>query len=140
MDDDAVLLAADGALLTSTDSGRTWTDLGTPGLYDIAVHPADPATLVGTTEAGPRSSAPTAAGLSPRSRAPVLGLLTWADTGLYGITPTGTARAFSVSSDADLTFTDRKPSPHERDDRTDGRADLPDGPGHPPVYRKMYRP
>lgn len=31
------LNAADGRLLRSDDDGATWTDLGVPGLYDLAI-------------------------------------------------------------------------------------------------------
>ena len=44
--------AHDGRLLRSEDAGLTWTDLGTPPLFDLAVDPSDAAVVVATTEEG----------------------------------------------------------------------------------------
>lgn len=48
----ACLNVHDGRLLRPDDDGATWTDLGVPGLYDVAISPADPSIIVGTTENG----------------------------------------------------------------------------------------
>ena len=56
------IASAENALLRSDDGGSTWITAGTPPLFDIAVNPANPDTLIGTTATGrsrttdPRSS------------------------------------------------------------------------------------
>ena len=84
------ITADGGRLMASADRGRTWTTLSTPGLFDVAVDPADPTRLVGTTEAGPMSSTDAGRTFTAIPGAPVLLLLAWTGTGLYGATPTGT--------------------------------------------------
>ena len=59
------LNAHDGRLLRSDDDGATWADLGVPGLYDLAVSPADPSVIVGTTENGPVRSTDSGATFQP---------------------------------------------------------------------------
>lgn len=83
------LSAHDGRLLRSTDAGTTWTDLGTPPLYDLAVNPTDAETVIGTTEQGPVSSDDGGTTFAPLADAPLLALLSWTPTHLYGVTPDG---------------------------------------------------
>jgi hypothetical protein len=83
------LSAHDGALLRSQDSGASWTNLGTPPLYDVAVDPADPRRLLGTTTQGVVSSADGGATFAREQDAPLLALLAWTDTALYGVAPDG---------------------------------------------------
>jgi photosystem II stability/assembly factor-like uncharacterized protein len=77
--------AHDGRLLRSDDDGATWTDLGVPGLYDLAISPTDPAVIVGTTENGPVRSIDSGASFQPIADAPLIALLAWTDTTLYGV-------------------------------------------------------
>lgn len=84
------ITAADGRLLASADSGRTWNTLGTPGLFDIAIDPTEPTRLAGTTSAGPVLSTDGGRTFTRLTAAPVVLLLAWTGTGLYGVTPSGT--------------------------------------------------
>lgn len=83
------LSAHDGRLLRSTDAGRTWTDLGTPPLFDLALDPADPDQVVGTTEQGPVVSTDGGATFAPITGAPLLTLLAWTPKALYGVMSDG---------------------------------------------------
>lgn len=83
------LSAQDGRLLRSADGGRTWTDLGTPPLFDLALDPADADHVVGTTEQGPAASTDGGATFAPITGAPLLALLAWTPKTLYGVTPDG---------------------------------------------------
>ena len=77
--------AHDGRLLRSDDAGSRWTDLGTPGLFDLAINPLDTAVIVGTTEDGPVRSSDSGASFQPLAGAPLLVLLTWSGSTLYGV-------------------------------------------------------
>ena len=77
--------AHDGRLLRSDDAGARWTDLGTPGLFDLAINPLDTAVIVGTTEDGPVRSSDSGASFQPLAGAPLLVLLTWWGSTLYGV-------------------------------------------------------
>jgi hypothetical protein len=83
------LSAHDGRLLRSDDGGRTWTDLGTPALFDLALDPADADHVVGTTKQGPVVSTDGGATFAPIAGAPLLALLAWTPKELYGVTPDG---------------------------------------------------
>ena len=83
------LSAHDGRLLRSTDRGRTWADLGTPPLFDLALDPADTDHVVGTTEQGPVISTDGGVTFAPITGAPLLALLAWAPKALYGVAPDG---------------------------------------------------
>lgn len=96
--------ARDGRLLRSADRGLTWTDLGTPGLFDLAVAPTDPAVVVATRETGPVRSTDGGVSFAAIDAAPLLALLAWTDTTLYGIAPDGRVHA---SSDAGMTWSAR---------------------------------
>ena len=96
------LSAHDGMLLRSADAGQTWTDLGTPPLYDLAVSPADPALVVGTSEAGPVASSDGGATFTPVEGAPLIALLAWDPAALYGVGVDGTV---FVSDDSGATWT-----------------------------------
>lgn len=84
------ITADEGRLLASADAGRTWTTVSRPGLFDFAVDPTDPTRMVGTTQSGPVSSTDGGRTFAPIPGAPVVLLLAWTGTGLYGVTPTGT--------------------------------------------------
>ena len=77
--------AQDGRLLRSGDDGTTWTDLGVPGLYDLAISPTDPDVIVGTTENGPVRSVDAGATFQSIAGAPLIALLAWTGTTLYGV-------------------------------------------------------
>ena len=84
---DAVIVgvsAHDGRLLRSDDAGARWSDLGTPGLFDLAVSPLDVTIIVGTTEKGPVRSTDSGASFQPLDGAPLLALLAWSGGTLYG--------------------------------------------------------
>jgi photosystem II stability/assembly factor-like uncharacterized protein len=83
------LSAHDGKLLRSTDGGSTWTDLGTPPLFDLAVDPADADHVIGTTEQGPVVSTDGGATFAAIASAPLLALLAWTPTTVYGAAPDG---------------------------------------------------
>jgi photosystem II stability/assembly factor-like uncharacterized protein len=85
--------AHDGRLLRSEDAGATWVDLGAPGLYDLAIHPADSSTLVGTTPDGPVRSTDGGVAFTPVANAPLLALLAWTAGTLYGIDVDGAVYA-----------------------------------------------
>ena len=55
-----------------------------PGLYDLAVSPADPAVIVGTSESGPVRSIDSGASFNAVGGAPLLALLAWTGGTLYG--------------------------------------------------------
>ena len=95
------LSASDGRLLRSTDAGTTWTDLGTPPLYDLAVNPTDAEMVVGTTEQGPVASDDGGKSFTPLADAPLLALLSWTPSHLYGVTPDGTLH---TSTDGGATW------------------------------------
>jgi photosystem II stability/assembly factor-like uncharacterized protein len=95
------LSAHDGALLRSGDSGVTWTNLGTPPLYDLAVDPSDPDRLLGTTTEGVVGSTDGGATFTQEQDAPLLALLAWTGTTVYGVAPDGVVH---VSSDGGPTW------------------------------------
>ena len=77
--------AHDGRLLRSDDAGSRWTDLGTPGLFDLAISPLDTAVIVGTTEDGPVRSSDSGVSFQPLAGAPLLALLAWTGSAIYGV-------------------------------------------------------
>lgn len=87
------LSAHDGALLRSQDAGASWANLGTPPLYDVAVDPAAPSRLVGTTRQGPVASTDGGTTFTGLDGAPLLALLAWTGPMLYGVAPDGTVHA-----------------------------------------------
>lgn len=98
--------AHDGRLLRSADLGRTWIDLGAPGLFDIALDPADPSVVVGTSEGGTVRSTDGGATFTPIAGAPLLTLLAWTEGTLYGIDVEGVVHA---SADQGMTWMARGP-------------------------------
>jgi hypothetical protein len=96
--------AHDGTLLRSTDAGATWTRLDNPGLFDLALHPADAGRAVATTESGPVVSADAGSTWKASAGAPVLAFVGWTDDALLGVAPDGTVHA---STDDGATWTVR---------------------------------
>jgi photosystem II stability/assembly factor-like uncharacterized protein len=93
--------AHDGRLLRSEDDGLTWTDLGTPPLFDIAIDPADPAVVVATTENGLVRSTDGGRTFTPVATSSLLALLAWNGTSLVAGDTAGRVHA---STDAGLTW------------------------------------
>lgn len=83
------LSSGDGALMRSTDGGRSWTSSTGVPIFDLALDPLDPSLVVGTTEQGPIRSEDGGTGFAPISGAPLIALLAWTDAKLYGVTPEG---------------------------------------------------
>lgn len=98
--------ARNDRLLRSADLGRTWVDLGAPGLFDIAVDPADPSVVVGTSEQGTARSTDGGATFTPIAGAPLLAMLAWTDGTLYGVDVEGMVHA---SVDQGVMWTARGP-------------------------------
>jgi photosystem II stability/assembly factor-like uncharacterized protein len=98
------LNSADGRLLRSEDAGRNWTDLGTPGLFDLAIDPADPSLVVGTTQDGPVRSTDGGVNFTAVEAPSLLVLLAWTDKTLYAVDIDGQILA---SADGGLTWTAR---------------------------------
>ncbi len=95
--------AHDGALLRSTDAGSTFTRLDNPGVFDLALDPGDPTSALATTQTGPVSSTD-AGSWAPVAGAPLLALLAWTSSGVYGIAPDGTVHR---STDGGATWAQR---------------------------------
>jgi photosystem II stability/assembly factor-like uncharacterized protein len=96
------LSAHDGRLLRSTDAGKTWTDLGTPPLFDFALDPANPEHLVATQQSGLVRSTDGGATFKPIPDVPLLTFLAWAGSTVYAIAADGT---FQTSADSGTIWT-----------------------------------
>jgi len=93
--------ARDGSLLRSDDAGKTWQTLSNPGLYDIAIDPADPSVVVGTTERGPVRSTDGGKSFTIIPSAPLLAVLSWDPAHVVGVAPEG---ALYESTDKGATW------------------------------------
>lgn len=93
--------AHDGALLRSIDRGLSWTRLDNPGVFDLALDPGNPRSVLATTPSGPITSTDGGSTWTPVRGAPLLALLAWTSTGVYGVAPEGTVH---VSSDDGATW------------------------------------
>lgn len=93
--------AHDGALLRSTDGGASWTRLDNPGIFDLAVDPADSSRVLATTEKGPVSSADGGTTWQRIEGAPLLAFVAWDSGTAYGVAPDG---AVHVSADGGATW------------------------------------
>lgn len=76
--------SVDDALLRSDDAGVTWTNLGSPGLFDIAIDPADPDTLIATTADGLVRSTDAGVTFSPLATPSLIALLAWTPNYIVG--------------------------------------------------------
>ena len=95
------LSAHDGKLLRSTDAGATWSDLGSPGLFDFALDPSDPEIVVATQQSGTVRSTDGGSTFGPLPDAPLLAFLSWTGDRLYGV---ATDNTLQVSTDAGATW------------------------------------
>ena len=95
------LSAHDGTFLRSTDAGATWSDLGTPGLFDFALNPSDPEIVLGTQQSGPVRSTDGGTTFQPIPDAPLLAFLAWTGTTVYAVATDNTVQ---VSTDAGATW------------------------------------
>ncbi len=78
-----------GSLMVSND-GVTWETRGSLPLADFAVSPADPDTMVATTEQGLALSTDGGRSFAPMEGAPLLQLVSWTDDSvLVGVAPDG---------------------------------------------------
>lgn len=99
------IASADGVLWRTEDLGRTWKQLGTPPLFDLAMAPGNTSIVIGTTQQGLiRSTNGGASFTSQPAEAPLLALLSATDSGIYGA---GTDGNIYFSADDGLTWTPR---------------------------------
>lgn len=94
--------AHDGRLLRSEDAGLTWTDLGTPPLFDLAVDPSDAAVVVATSEEGLVRSSDGGRTFAPVATSSLLALLAWTGPTLLAGDTEGRVHS---SADGGLTWT-----------------------------------
>ncbi len=88
-----------------SENRRDWDRRSTLPMADFAVDPADPATILATTEKGVVRSTDGGREWQPVAGAPTLVVLTWADQRqLYGVTPDGTVQQ---SEDGGVTWGER---------------------------------
>lgn len=95
------LSAHDGKFLRSTDAGSTWSDLGSPGLFDFALNPSNPEIVIGTTQSGPVRSFDGGKTFDAIPDAPLLAFLAWTGSTVYAIATDNTVH---VSTDAGATW------------------------------------
>lgn len=99
------IASADGALWRTDNLGRTWQQLGTTPLFDLAMAPSDTSIVIGTTQQGlMRSTNGGASFASQRTDTPMLALLSVTDSGIYGA---GTEGTIYFSADDGLTWKPR---------------------------------
>lgn len=83
------LSSSDGALMISSDRGRSWKSTSDVPLFDIAIDPQDPTVLIGTTQDGPVRSIDGGDNFMLMKAAPFLALVSWTGSSLYGLAPDG---------------------------------------------------
>jgi photosystem II stability/assembly factor-like uncharacterized protein len=83
------LAAHSGSLLRSTDGGRTWSDLGTPSIFDFAINPANPDVIFATSENGTLRSEDGGKTFVPVATSELLAFLAWGEQGLYAASTEG---------------------------------------------------
>lgn len=81
--------SADNALLRSDDDGRSWTSAGTVPLFDLAVDPGNPDTLLGTTADGPVISIDAGSTFQSAPAPTLIALLAWTRRALVGVAADG---------------------------------------------------
>ena len=83
------LAAHSGSLLRSTDGGGTWSDLGAPGIFDLAINPANPDLVFATSEDGALRSENGGETFIPVTTPELLAFLAWGGQGLYAASTQG---------------------------------------------------
>lgn len=81
--------SADNALLRSDDGGRSWTSAGAVPLFDLAVAPDNPDTLLGTTADGPVISTDAGTTFDAAPAPTLIALLAWNPRALVGVATDG---------------------------------------------------
>lgn len=81
--------SADNALLRSDDDGQSWTSAGTVPLFDLAVDPGNPDTLLGTTADGPVISTDAGSTFESAPAPTLIALLAWTPSALVGVAADG---------------------------------------------------
>ena len=98
------LSSSDGALMISPDRGRSWKSTTDVPLVDITVDPRDPMVMVGTTQDGPVRSIDGGDTFMLVKAAPLIALVSWTGSSLYGVAPDG---AVYASLDNGVTWDER---------------------------------
>lgn len=98
------LAAHSGSLLRSTDGGRSWSDLGTPGIFDLAINPANPDVVFATSEDGTLRSENGGETFTPVTTPELLAFLAWGGQGLYAASTQG---QILFSSDSGVSWSTR---------------------------------
>ena len=96
--------SGDGALMISPDGGRSWKSTTDTPLFDVTIDPTDAAIMIGTTQEGPVRSADGGNTFVPVAGGPLIALMSWSGSSLYGIAPDGTVYA---SLDQGVTWNER---------------------------------
>ena len=78
------IASADGVLWRTDNLGRTWKQLGTPPLFDIAIAATNPDVVIGTTQNGVVRSVNGGTSFASVADAPMLALVSSTDAGIYG--------------------------------------------------------
>ena len=81
--------SADNALLRSDDGGRSWTSAGAVPLFDLAVAPDNPDTLLGTTADGPVISTDAGTTFDSAPAPALIAFLAWTPRALVGVAADG---------------------------------------------------
>ncbi|CAB4834638.1 MAG: exo-alpha-sialidase [Actinobacteria bacterium] len=81
--------SADNALLRSDDGGRSWTSAGAVPLFDLAVAPDNPDTLLGTTADGPVISTDAGTTFEAAPAPALIAFLAWTPRALVGVAADG---------------------------------------------------
>ena len=81
--------SADNALLRSDDGGRSWTSAGAVPLFDLAVAPDNPDTLMGTTADGPVISTDAGTTFEAAPAPALIAFLAWTPRALVGVAADG---------------------------------------------------
>jgi photosystem II stability/assembly factor-like uncharacterized protein len=95
------LTAHSGSLLRSTDGGRTWSDLGSPSIFDFAIDPGNPEVILATSERGTLRSEDGGATFTPVTTPEPLAFLAWDEQGLYAASIQG---QIFVTTDSGLSW------------------------------------
>ena len=83
------LAAHSGQLLQSTDGGRTWSDLGTPAIFGLALSPDTPDLVLATSENGTLRSEDGGENFTPVTTPELVAFLAWGEQGLYAASTKG---------------------------------------------------